>query len=177
MNLDTYPTSSTSQQVKLVRMILNKAERVTDLYFLLDDGTGRIDCNRWVHEPVDTKEMEAITEGMYVRVHGQLFQGKKQNNKLVVVISSNQSHVPSSGINTQSYQTAPSNQSKGIMITCRRNCYAIGPSFRQDSVILFKYVTPRFSGMDLNKRFFGFKSYSTSWLPYSSSSSGVGPRV
>ncbi|XP_052624966.1 replication protein A 32 kDa subunit B [Lactuca sativa] len=61
-------------------MILNKAERVTDLYFLLDDGTGRIDCNRWVHEPVDTKEMEAITEGMYVRVHGQLkgFHGKKQ---------------------------------------------------------------------------------------------------
>ncbi|XP_021991019.1 replication protein A 32 kDa subunit B [Helianthus annuus] len=66
--------------VKLVGMVLNKAERVTDVSFVLDDGTGRIDCNRWVHEAVDTKEMEAILEGMYVQVHGQLkgFQGKKQ---------------------------------------------------------------------------------------------------
>ncbi|MFS7944502.1 putative replication protein A [Helianthus anomalus] len=66
--------------VKLVGMVLNKAERVTDVSFVLYDGTGRIDCNRWVHEAVDTKEMEAILEGMYVRVHGQLkgFQGKKQ---------------------------------------------------------------------------------------------------
>ncbi|CAH1432608.1 unnamed protein product [Lactuca virosa] len=134
--------------VKLVGMILNKAERVTDVSFLLDDGTGRIDCNRWVHEPVDTKEMEAIKEGMYVRVHGQLkgFQGKKQlvvfgikpvvdfdeithhfveciyvhsyNTKLLKQQpgssgTSNQSHMPSSGINTQSYQTAPSNQFTG----------------------------------------------------------------
>ncbi|KAK1434791.1 hypothetical protein QVD17_00544 [Tagetes erecta] len=66
--------------VKLVGMVLNKAERVTDISFVLDDGTGRVDCNRWVHEQVDTKEMESILEGMYVRVHGQLkgFQGKKQ---------------------------------------------------------------------------------------------------
>ncbi|MFS8006940.1 putative replication factor A protein [Helianthus anomalus] len=69
-----------NQQSVLVGMVLNKAERVTDVSFVLDDGTGRIDCNRWVHEAVDTKEMEAILEGMYVRVHGQLkgFQGKKQ---------------------------------------------------------------------------------------------------
>ncbi|GJR63403.1 replication protein A 32 kDa subunit B [Tanacetum coccineum] len=66
--------------VKLVGMVLNRAERVTDVSFVLDDGTGRIDCNRWVNDPVDTKEMDAIREGMYVRVHGQLkgFQGKKQ---------------------------------------------------------------------------------------------------
>ncbi|KAD2204138.1 hypothetical protein R6Q59_032997 [Mikania micrantha] len=66
--------------VKLVGMVLNKAERVTDISFVLDDGTGRVECNRWVHDPVDTKEMESILEGMYVRVHGQLkgFQGKKQ---------------------------------------------------------------------------------------------------
>lgn len=25
------------------------AERVTDVSFLLDDGTGHVDCNRWYH--------------------------------------------------------------------------------------------------------------------------------
>ncbi|KAI3694710.1 hypothetical protein L1987_77679 [Smallanthus sonchifolius] len=131
--------------VKLVGMVLNKAERVTDISFVLDDGTGRVDCNRWVHDPVDTKEMESILEGMYVRVHGQLkgFQGKKQlvvfgikpvtdfdeithhfveciyvhsyNTKLMKqqASSSNQTHMPSSAVNTQTYQTAPSNQFTG----------------------------------------------------------------
>nr|XP_043622302.1 replication protein A 32 kDa subunit B-like isoform X3 [Erigeron canadensis] len=66
--------------VRLVGMVWNKMERVTDISFILDDGTGRIDCNRWVNDPLDTKEMDAIMEGMYVRIHGQLkgFQGKKQ---------------------------------------------------------------------------------------------------
>ncbi|XP_058207788.1 replication protein A 32 kDa subunit B isoform X4 [Rhododendron vialii] len=66
--------------VTLVGMVFNKAERVTDVSFVIDDGTGRIDCNRWVNEAVDTKEVEAISDGMYVRVHGHLkgFQGKKQ---------------------------------------------------------------------------------------------------
>ncbi|XP_057501123.1 replication protein A 32 kDa subunit B-like isoform X2 [Actinidia eriantha] len=64
----------------LVGMVFNKAERITDVSFVLDDGTGRIDCIRWVNEAVDTKEMEEILDGMYVRVHGHLkgFQGKKQ---------------------------------------------------------------------------------------------------
>ncbi|KAF7147632.1 hypothetical protein RHSIM_Rhsim03G0264700 [Rhododendron simsii] len=66
--------------VTLVGMVFNKAERVTDVSFVIDDGTGRIDCNRWVNEAVDSKEVEAISDGMYVRVHGHLkgFQGKKQ---------------------------------------------------------------------------------------------------
>uniref|UniRef100_A0A5B7AML7 Putative replication protein A subunit A isoform X1 n=1 Tax=Davidia involucrata TaxID=16924 RepID=A0A5B7AML7_DAVIN len=66
--------------VTLVGMVFNKAERVTDVSFVIDDGTGRIDCNRWVNEAVDTKEMEGILNGMYVRVHGHLkgFQGKRQ---------------------------------------------------------------------------------------------------
>lgn len=68
--------------VTLVGMVFNKAERVTDVGFMLDDGTGRIDCNRWVNEAVDTKEMEGILDGMYVRVHGHLkgFQGKRHLN-------------------------------------------------------------------------------------------------
>ncbi|KAA8522761.1 hypothetical protein F0562_009077 [Nyssa sinensis] len=66
--------------VTLVGMVFNKAERVTDVSFVIDDGTGRIDCNRWVNEAIDTKEMEGILDGMYVRVHGHLkgFQGKRQ---------------------------------------------------------------------------------------------------
>ncbi|KAE9464254.1 hypothetical protein C3L33_03838, partial [Rhododendron williamsianum] len=47
--------------VTLVGMVFNKAERVTDVSFVIDDGTGRIDCNRWVNEAVDTKEVEAIS--------------------------------------------------------------------------------------------------------------------
>ncbi|KAK9055241.1 hypothetical protein SSX86_026323 [Deinandra increscens subsp. villosa] len=66
--------------VKLVGMVLEKDDRVTNVSFFLDDGTGRIECNRWIQDPVDTKEMNSIMNGMYVRVHGQIkgFQGKKQ---------------------------------------------------------------------------------------------------
>ncbi|KAM0041063.1 putative replication protein A [Helianthus debilis subsp. tardiflorus] len=47
--------------VKLVGMVLNKAaEGVNEIRFVLDDGTGRIDCLKWVNEPVDIKEMEPI---------------------------------------------------------------------------------------------------------------------
>lgn len=28
-------------------MVMSKAERVTDVSFAVDDGTGRIDCIRW----------------------------------------------------------------------------------------------------------------------------------
>lgn len=65
--------------VTLVGILFNKAERVTDIAFELDDGTGRIECNRWVNEAVDTKEVEAIRNGMYIRLHGHLkgFQGKR----------------------------------------------------------------------------------------------------
>ncbi|KAL1563362.1 replication protein A 32 kDa subunit A-like isoform X2 [Salvia divinorum] len=66
--------------VKLVGLLFEKTERVTDVSFALDDGTGRIDCHRWVQEAVDTKEMELLSNGTYVKVHGHLkgFQGKKQ---------------------------------------------------------------------------------------------------
>ncbi|KAK9078234.1 hypothetical protein SSX86_002291 [Deinandra increscens subsp. villosa] len=139
-------------KVRLVGMILNKAES-SSFSFWLDDGTGgRVECIRWVHHPVDTKEMESIVEGMYVRVHGLLkgFRVKKQllvidikpvtdfdeithhfveciyvhssNTKLMVIFhnfakqqasSSNQTHMPSSAANTQTYQTIPSNQFTG----------------------------------------------------------------
>ncbi|KAI3990565.1 hypothetical protein MKX01_022865 [Papaver californicum] len=65
--------------VTLVGMVFNKLERVTDVTFTLDDGTGRIDCQRWINESVDSKEMAQINNGAYAEIHGNLkgFQGKK----------------------------------------------------------------------------------------------------
>ncbi|XP_050936916.1 replication protein A 32 kDa subunit B-like isoform X1 [Cucumis melo] len=68
--------------VKLVGMVRNRAGRITDVTFALDDGTGRIDCSKWVNEAADSNEVEGILDGMYVRVHGHLksFQGKRTLN-------------------------------------------------------------------------------------------------
>ncbi|KAF3447633.1 hypothetical protein FNV43_RR12820 [Rhamnella rubrinervis] len=66
--------------VTVVGMVFNKVERNTDVNFILDDGTGRMECRRWVNESFDTMEMEEIHDGMYVRVNGHLkiFQGNRQ---------------------------------------------------------------------------------------------------
>ncbi|XP_030955136.1 replication protein A 32 kDa subunit B-like [Quercus lobata] len=68
--------------VTLVGRVCNRTGRVTDVTFLLDDGTGRIECNKWVQEFVDSNEVEGILEGMYVRIHGHLkgFLGKRSLN-------------------------------------------------------------------------------------------------
>ncbi|KAL8142074.1 hypothetical protein V2J09_015106 [Rumex salicifolius] len=80
--------------VKLVGMVSNKVERVTDVTFTIDDGTGSIGCKRWktatfrdrnkflnsdrLNEPFDRKQTEALEEGAYVRLVGHLktFQDK-----------------------------------------------------------------------------------------------------
>ncbi|PIN12853.1 Single-stranded DNA-binding replication protein A (RPA), medium (30 kD) subunit [Handroanthus impetiginosus] len=66
--------------VKLVGMVFDKSERVTDVSFVIDDGTGRIRGNRWINDAQDTEEVQGLMDGIYVRVHGHLrsFQGKKQ---------------------------------------------------------------------------------------------------
>ncbi|CAN8284149.1 unnamed protein product [Cochlearia groenlandica] len=67
--------------VSLVGLVCDKdVSKVTEVRFTLDDGTGRIDCKRWVHEAFDAREMESVRDGTYVRVNGHLktFQGKKQ---------------------------------------------------------------------------------------------------
>ncbi|CAI9097574.1 OLC1v1034041C6 [Oldenlandia corymbosa var. corymbosa] len=67
--------------VKLVGTLMDKASRVTDAQFVLDDGTGRINCFRWLNgEAYESQEMDKVEEGKYVVVHGHLkgFQGKKQ---------------------------------------------------------------------------------------------------
>ncbi|KAH8504047.1 hypothetical protein H0E87_011621 [Populus deltoides] len=66
--------------VTVVGMVFNKAERSTDVSFVIDDGTGRIGCRRWVTENFEKLEMEAVQDEMYVRVIGHLrvFQDVKQ---------------------------------------------------------------------------------------------------
>uniref|UniRef100_A0ACD5YSE8 Uncharacterized protein n=1 Tax=Avena sativa TaxID=4498 RepID=A0ACD5YSE8_AVESA len=65
--------------VRLVGRMMNKNERVTNVSFILDDGTGRIEVNRWENETSDTEEMNLVKDGDYVIVNGGLkgFQGKR----------------------------------------------------------------------------------------------------
>ncbi|CAJ1941838.1 unnamed protein product [Sphenostylis stenocarpa] len=68
--------------VTLIGRVCNKAGRITDVTFVLDDGTGKIECQKWFQEAADINEAEPILDGMYVRLHGHLknFQGKKTFN-------------------------------------------------------------------------------------------------
>ncbi|XWS17934.1 hypothetical protein CRYUN_Cryun33cG0110300 [Craigia yunnanensis] len=67
-------------RVSVVGMVFNINVRSSDIRFRLDDGTGRVECIRWVTEDLDTREMDALEDGTHVRVNGhvQSFQGKKQ---------------------------------------------------------------------------------------------------
>ncbi|XP_024019745.1 replication protein A 32 kDa subunit B [Morus notabilis] len=120
--------------VKLVGIICDRVGRVSDVTFMLDDGTGRIDCNKWFHEAVDANEMEGILDGMYVCAHGRLksFQGKRSLNVfsirpvedyneiashfiecIYVHVYNNRSRKLHGGANTQPQVTNPINQSFG----------------------------------------------------------------
>ncbi|XP_073132478.1 replication protein A 32 kDa subunit A-like [Henckelia pumila] len=72
--------------VKLVGMTYDKSERVTDVSFAIDDGTGRIGCHRWINDSQDTKEVEGLTDGTYVRVHGHLKSVKGRRQVVVYAI-------------------------------------------------------------------------------------------
>ncbi|GLT36046.1 hypothetical protein SLA2020_104510 [Shorea laevis] len=65
--------------VVLVGIVCKIDNAITDCTFRVDDGTGWIECTKWVHEHIDSAEVEAISVGKYVRVHGQLksIQGRK----------------------------------------------------------------------------------------------------
>ncbi|ONK69591.1 uncharacterized protein A4U43_C05F24580 [Asparagus officinalis] len=62
-------------------VVVDKVGRATDVSFLLDDGTGKIEINRWisVSVPSDSVEVAAVENGMYVLVHGHVkeFQGRR----------------------------------------------------------------------------------------------------
>ncbi|GLJ27476.1 hypothetical protein SUGI_0539120 [Cryptomeria japonica] len=72
--------------VTLVGMVFNKEERITDVSFYLDDGTGKIEVKRWVNDAMESTEMAVVQNGSYVRVHGHLrsFQNKKHVNAFSV---------------------------------------------------------------------------------------------
>ncbi|CAN1825470.1 Replication protein A 32 kDa subunit A [Linum perenne] len=63
--------------VTVVGMVSDKDEKVSDIGFIIDDGTGRVACKRWINEPFDKIEADGILEGSYVRINGHLssFQG------------------------------------------------------------------------------------------------------
>ncbi|OMO90583.1 Nucleic acid binding, tRNA/helicase-type [Corchorus olitorius] len=66
--------------ITVVGMLFNKNVRSSDIRFHLDDGTGRVECIRWVTEHFDTSQLEALEDATYVRVNGHLqsFQGQKR---------------------------------------------------------------------------------------------------
>ncbi|XP_028758915.1 replication protein A 32 kDa subunit B-like [Neltuma alba] len=47
-------------QATLVGRVCNKAGRITDVTFVLDDGAGKIGCSKWLQEDVDTNEAEGL---------------------------------------------------------------------------------------------------------------------
>ncbi|XP_039024235.1 replication protein A 32 kDa subunit B-like [Hibiscus syriacus] len=58
--------------IVLVGKVSKMDNAVSDCTFRVDDGTGWVECTKWVHEHVDSVEVDAISVGMYVRVYGQL---------------------------------------------------------------------------------------------------------
>ncbi|KDP36391.1 hypothetical protein JCGZ_08660 [Jatropha curcas] len=65
--------------VTIVGRVCQKEDKASEYTFLVDDGTGQIECTRWVQERIDTDEVEGILIGRYVRVHGHLrgLQGRR----------------------------------------------------------------------------------------------------
>ncbi|CAN8260599.1 unnamed protein product [Cochlearia groenlandica] len=68
--------------VAIVGRVSRMESRITQVDFVVDDGTGCVDCVRWCHERQETEEIEAVKLGMYVRLHGLVksFQGKRSVN-------------------------------------------------------------------------------------------------
>ncbi|XP_039040727.1 replication protein A 32 kDa subunit B-like [Hibiscus syriacus] len=58
--------------ILLVGMVSKIDNAVSDCTFRIDDGTGWVECTKWIHERVDSAEVDVISVGMYVRVCGQL---------------------------------------------------------------------------------------------------------
>ncbi|XP_061964916.1 replication protein A 32 kDa subunit B-like [Populus nigra] len=65
--------------VTIVGRVSHKEDKASEYSFLIDDGTGQIECTQWVQESLDTEQMGEILVDMYVRVHGHLrgLQGRR----------------------------------------------------------------------------------------------------
>ncbi|KAJ4828155.1 hypothetical protein Tsubulata_005030 [Turnera subulata] len=128
--------------VRVVGRVCHKEDKASEYSVLIDDGTGQIECTRWVQESLDAEEMGAIAIGTYVCVHGHLrgLQGRRFINVFSIRPVTDFNEIPSHFIeciyvhfyntrlrganaqpstgNTMStpskgYQAAPANQSYG----------------------------------------------------------------
>ncbi|KAH9805919.1 Replication protein A 32 kDa subunit B [Citrus sinensis] len=82
--------------ITVVGIVCDMQDKEPQFIFLIDDGTGRIECSRWAHEQMEFNEVNQISQlinsarlilsvtrkGMYVRVYGHLkaFQDKRSLN-------------------------------------------------------------------------------------------------
>ncbi|XP_031265812.1 replication protein A 32 kDa subunit B [Pistacia vera] len=68
--------------VTIVGKVCDIQDKEPQFTFLIDDGTGQIECSRWAHERLEFNEVNQISQGMYVRVYGHLrsFQNKRTLN-------------------------------------------------------------------------------------------------
>ncbi|XP_044471006.1 replication protein A 32 kDa subunit B [Mangifera indica] len=58
--------------VTIVGKVCDMQDKEPQFTFLIDDGTGKIECSRWAHERLEFNEVSQILQGMYVRVYGHL---------------------------------------------------------------------------------------------------------
>ncbi|KAL2621550.1 hypothetical protein R1flu_001755 [Riccia fluitans] len=76
-----YIDGQESHNITLVGMVFGKKENFTDVSFMLDDFTGKIEVKKWIdgQDSEELVELRNIRNGIYVRIYGQLrsFQGKK----------------------------------------------------------------------------------------------------
>ncbi|KAJ4709313.1 replication protein A 32 kDa subunit A [Melia azedarach] len=68
--------------VTIVGLVCSIQDKEPQFVFLIDDGTGQIECGRWAHEQMEFNEVNQISQGMYVRVYGHLkpLQDKRSLN-------------------------------------------------------------------------------------------------
>ncbi|KAJ8767500.1 hypothetical protein K2173_017544 [Erythroxylum novogranatense] len=65
--------------VTILGRVCQKEDKTSEYTFIVDDGTGQIECTKWIQESLDVDELGGILIGVYVRVHGQLrgLQGRR----------------------------------------------------------------------------------------------------
>ncbi|KAK1568268.1 hypothetical protein Q3G72_022465 [Acer saccharum] len=71
-----------SNTVTIVGLVCDIQDKEPQFVFLVDDGTGQVECTRWAHERLEFNEVNQIVRGMYVRVYGHLksLQDKRSLN-------------------------------------------------------------------------------------------------
>ncbi|KAK4854445.1 hypothetical protein QYF36_023921 [Acer negundo] len=71
-----------SNTVTIVGLVCDIQDKEPQFVFLVDDGTGQVECTRWAHERLEFNEVNQIVHGMYVRVYGHLksLQDKRSLN-------------------------------------------------------------------------------------------------